>query len=520
MGIPSYFSFIMKNYKNIIKKREAVKVIHHLCMDCNSIIYDSFYDIEAEYNKRAFDLSTIEPKIIQLVIEKIEQLIVEISPEKTAFITFDGVAPFAKMNQQRKRRYKSSFMTRIPKMAQTIPSNDDKKIWNTTYITPGTQFMEMLSKKINAHFLSTDKLENIHYKINISCSDEAGEGEHKLFQWIRDTPLQEDTIAVYGLDSDLIMLSIFHKQFTDNIFVFREAPNFRNVLDDPNSIKEKEKEKLFMDIDKLSHCIFAEMGNTTQYNNIRVYDYIFICFLLGNDFLPHIISLNIRTIGIQMILDTYKNIIGKYQDRSLIHPITKDIQWKYVSIFINELSKKEHQNILQEHKIRDKFESWVWPNTGSKKDQDKIIENLPVIYRSEEKYISPKDSGWESRYYQSLFDIDYTNTEIYSICENYIEGLAWIFQYYTKGACNNQWSYKYHYAPLLEDLKKYIGKIDLTEIYKEKPMCSKEEQLKYVIPPDILSELFPNDITIKKTPIEYKLRWAYCRYLWEAHPLL
>ena len=518
MGIPSYFSFIMKNYKNIIKKRDDVNVIHHLCMDCNSIIYDSFYDIEVEYNKTKFDLSTIENKIIQSVIEKIEIIIMEITPEKSVFITFDGVAPFAKMNQQRKRRYKSSFMTKIPEFSQTIPSDNDKKIWNTTYITPGTQFMEMLSKTIYRHFKSISKLPSTLYKINISCSDEAGEGEHKLFQWIRDTPLQEDTIAVYGLDSDLIMLSIFHKQFTENIYVFREAPNFRNVVEDV--INEKEKDKLFIDIDKLSHCIFAEMGTAAQYDNNRVYDYIFICFLLGNDFLPHIISLNIRTIGIQMILDTYKHTIGKYYDRSLIHPISKEIQWKFVGIFINELSKKEHQNILQEHKIRDKFDSWVWPNTGSKKDNDKIIENLPIIYRSEEKYICPMEAGWQSRYYQSLFDIEYTNMEIYSICENYIQGLAWIFQYYTKGSLNNQWNYKYHYAPLLEDLKKYIGKIGLEEIYFEKPMSTKDEQLKYVIPCDILYELFPDDVSISKTPIEYKLRWAYCRYLWEAHPLL
>ena len=152
MGIPSYFSFIIKNYKNIIKKREQIPQIDHLCMDCNSIIYDSFYDIEAQYNKTAFDLSTIEMKIIESVIERIENLITEISPEKTVFITFDGVAPFAKMNQQRKRRYKSSFMTKIPELAQTIPSDSDKKIWNTTYITPGTQFMELLSKTIYQHF--------------------------------------------------------------------------------------------------------------------------------------------------------------------------------------------------------------------------------------------------------------------------------------------------------------------------------------------------------------------------------
>ena len=514
MGIPSYFSFIMKNYKSMIRKQDDISVIHHLCMDCNSMVYDAFYELETLYKKDPFNLSNIEEKIIQLVIEKIEKLIDEISPKKTVFITFDGVAPFAKMNQQRKRRYKSSFMTNIPNM---LGNTTEKKIWNTTAITPGTPFMEKLSTKIYQYFQTHNPKWNLYDKINISCSDQPGEGEHKIFQWIRDMSLHTETVAVYGLDSDLIMLSIFHKQYTNNIYVFREAPNFRGIIDDSFQVNEK----LFIDIHMLSKRIVSEMSTTVQYDSRCVYDYIFICFLLGNDFLPHIISLNIRTIGIQMILDTYKNTIGKYPDRSLIHPLSKEIMWKYVGYFITELAKKEHQNILQEHKMRDKFEHRVFPSKTQKEKED-LIENVPIIYRMEEKYICPEEQGWESRYYQTLFDVDPTQPVIYSICENYIEGLAWVFQYYTQGAKNNRWNYRYYYAPLLCDLKKYIGKIDLQEIYKDTPVCSNDEQLKYVVPPDILQELFPNDITIQqmeKTPV-FNLRWAYCRYLWEAHPIL
>jgi len=512
MGIPSYFSFIMKNYKSIINKQENISIIDHLCMDCNSIVYDSFAELEMLYKKTPFEVSTIETKLIILVIEKIEQLMDEISPKKTVFITFDGVAPFAKMNQQRKRRYKSSFMTNIPNM---LGNTSTKKIWNTTAITPGTPFMEKLSREIYQYFQKPKPKWDLYDKINVSCADKEGEGEHKIFQWIRDTPLQMETVAVYGLDSDLIMLSIFHKQYTKNIYVFREAPNFRSIIDESFQVNEK----LFIDIHLLSQRIISEMSTTVQYDFRCVYDYIFICFLLGNDFLPHIISLNIRTIGIQVILDTYKHTIGKYPDRSLIHPLSKEIIWKYVGYFITELSKKEHQNILQEHKMRDKFENRVFPSNTQKEKED-LIENIPIIYRMEEKYICPEEGGWESRYYQSLFDVKPIQPEIYSICENYIEGLAWVFQYYTQGVKNNRWKYRYYYAPLLCDLKKYIGKIDLQDVYKETPVCSNDEQLKYVVPPDILKELFPDDKTIDgKTP-EFNLRWAYCRYLWEAHPIL
>ena len=47
MGIPSYFSYIIKNYANIIRSLQSFPPgsFDHLYMDCNSIIYDSYHDI-------------------------------------------------------------------------------------------------------------------------------------------------------------------------------------------------------------------------------------------------------------------------------------------------------------------------------------------------------------------------------------------------------------------------------------------------------------------------------------------
>ena len=42
MGIPSYFSYIVKNHREIIQKINDLKIpIHNLYIDSNSIVYDS-----------------------------------------------------------------------------------------------------------------------------------------------------------------------------------------------------------------------------------------------------------------------------------------------------------------------------------------------------------------------------------------------------------------------------------------------------------------------------------------------
>ena len=46
MGIPAYFSYIIKNHSKIIKTIYSLNEVHNLYMDCNSIIYDAFYSLE------------------------------------------------------------------------------------------------------------------------------------------------------------------------------------------------------------------------------------------------------------------------------------------------------------------------------------------------------------------------------------------------------------------------------------------------------------------------------------------
>ena len=555
MGIPSYFSHIIKNYPQIIKKYNYYVQnnvdFHSLFMDCNSIIYDIVNAMDEETRNDP----NIENIIINLTLEKILEYILFIKPTNCVYIAFDGVAPFAKMNQQKTRRYKSQFM-------DIFLNGQSTNKWNTSNITPGTQFMKNLSIKLNEYF--SDKSIQNKTKVKewiISASDESGEGEHKLFQFIRKYPRKDENIVVYGLDSDLIMLSIFHYHLYNNCYIFREAPEFLkssiNIIGNSNAAtlrvaelesrlvsrddkastggisgtndKSNDSDSNFvMDIGLLRNSILSEMKFNEEQ---RIYDYVFLCFLLGNDFLPHFPALNIRTHGIVTLLEIYSTVFRKNPEKFLTKGNNTEqpkIEWKNVKLYVKELMKHEQQYIIEEYSSRDKFDHWKWNDEinekTTKEQRDKILQNLPIIYRKEEKYISPSENGWEERYYKSLFHN--SNHDIkQQICTNYLEGLEWVYMYYSGKGFDWRWSYAYSYPPLIKDLYMNIpNNNDVKFINQKRDFYPQHLQLAYVLPKS-QSKLLPKtvlEIVDKKYPQlyseePYEFQWAFCRYFWESH---
>ena len=221
-------------------------------MDCNSIIYDVVRNVNTK------DTS----QLIQQVISNIEAYIIKINPSNTVIIAFDGVAPFAKMNQQKTRRYKSAFMAKVDRAG---PSE-----WSTSNITPGTKFMDDLSAQMGKAFANTENKYKIK-KMIVTGSNETGEGEHKIFKYIRDNPDLSQNAMIYGLDSDLIMLAIFHRHLFNNGFIFREAPEFMK-----SAIKvEDSDEPYVLDMGLLGDSIMKDM-NCRFPDRRRIYDYVFM----------------------------------------------------------------------------------------------------------------------------------------------------------------------------------------------------------------------------------------------------
>ena len=542
MGIPSYFSHVVRRHREIIQRyvKKQIKV-DNLYLDSNSIIYDAVHALD---NQEQLDF---EERLIQAVCKKIAFYIHKICPLQRVIIAFDGVAPIAKLNQQRTRRYKSWFQEKVCAGAYSgSGAADVKEKWNTASITPGTSFMEKMGKAIAKTFASPKE-----YGLSViivSSSNEAGEGEHKIYKYMRDNAEyhKETTTVIYGLDADLIMLSLNHIQYAKQMFLHRETPEFIKSID---STLDTESDYLLC-INSMHKRVVDDMNVVGA--NVAGYGastYVFMCFLLGNDFLPHFPALNIRTNGLDRLMNAHKHVFQNKNGDFFVkgNEINcNELNWKNIRIWIEHLAKNENEYIKEEYELRGKYRvnnykrneykrneykkndykrnNSQQQQTNEKQSPSDILLDFPMREREIETYINPNEKGWESRYYKTLFDIEIDDARRKEICINYLEGLEWTMKYYTSGCPDWEWHYKYDYPPLLCDLIKYVPYFDTTFITtKPSSPVSPYVQLSYVLPRSSMN-LLPDTIhrALLKTHPEwygndYPLVWAFCKYIWEAH---
>lgn len=520
MGIPSYFSYIIKNHSCIVRKLSNFKDgVDNLYLDSNSIVYDTMYSLmnelhaktDTELNKMTKDV--FEMLLIEGICAKIEEYISNTQPRDSVIIAFDGVAPVAKLEQQRIRRYKSAFQKDIMKNFQ---KKQTKFEWEQSAITPGTEFMNKMGSMIKQHFSKRNDI-----NIRVSDSDECGEGEHKIFEHIRNNKEahQNKVTLIYGLDADLIMLSLNHLPIVKGIYLYRETPHFiKHINSDlvPN-------EHYVFNIPELADNIVDSMNSgrkTEQQKNNVIYDYIFLSFLLGNDFMPHFPSVNIRTSGIDILLNTYRATIGN-KNKYLTNG--KVIYWGNVRKLFEVLAEEEWKNLSNEYKIRRRWQK----RTITVVTDDDLLNKfnaIPIQNREVEECINPFEAGWEHRYYKHLFDVDITRELKKHICINYLECIEWTSKYYTSHCYDWRWHYKYDYAPLISDLLEYIPCFEM-EFIEDKGInpVTPLVQLSYVLPRKTLT-LLPNEVREKILQkydewyqFDYDFKWAFCKYFWESH---
>ena len=97
-------------------------------------------------------------------------------------ISADGVAPRAKMNQQRTRRFRKTKMNQSDIDSMSRMGLDYKEMFNSDKISAGTEFMQKLSlafKDFIEEKIKTDS-QWMDLKVIFTGSEVPGEGEHKV----------------------------------------------------------------------------------------------------------------------------------------------------------------------------------------------------------------------------------------------------------------------------------------------------------------------------------------------------
>lgn len=243
-----------------------------------------------------------------------------------------GVAPRAKMNQQRSRRFKSAreaqeMLEAAVKRGEPAP--DENIIFDSNCITPGTPFMARLGDHLR-FFVRRKLAEDPAWQrptIIFSGHDVPGEGEHKIMEYIRwgkRSPSWSPNTrhCLYGLDADLVMLSLVTHE--PHFVLLREIVSYggpnrgqpaREVLENPC----QEHFVLFQVgllrdyFDQEFRSALSGKKLTFEYDLERIVDdFVLFCMLVGNDFLPALPTMDIAEGSLDALFEIYKELLPSF----------------------------------------------------------------------------------------------------------------------------------------------------------------------------------------------------------------
>lgn len=406
MGVPALFRWLSNKYPKIISSvieelpqevdGEPIPVdttrpnpngeeMDNLYLDMNGIVHPCTHP-------EGRPPPANEQEMMLEVFKYTDRVVNMVRPRKLLMIAIDGVAPRAKMNQQRARRFRSAQEARendekkeeLQKLLarqQAKKGGDEvmkeeviQKTWDSNVITPGTPFMNILAASLRywiAYKLNTDPAWE-KMKIIISDATVPGEGEHKIMEFVRSqraSPEHDPNTrhVFYGLDADLIMLGLATHEphfriLREDVFFQESKPRTCRLCGQPGHKAEectgKAKEKngefdekqhaaplkpfIWLHVSVLREYLAAEMHVPQQpfpFDLERALDdWVFMCFFVGNDFLPHLPSLDIRENGIDTLIAIWRDNIpamGGY--------LTQDghVDLKRAQLILQGLAKQE-----------------------------------------------------------------------------------------------------------------------------------------------------------------------------------
>eukprot|EP01036_Dinobryon_divergens_P031378 gene31378-40766_t len=405
-----------------------------------------------------------EQEMFMRIFSYTDRLYKLVKPRKLMFLAIDGVAPRAKMNQQRARRFRSS-KEREALIADHVAKEGkmpELESFDSNCITPGTEFMHKLGIAFRRWIQYKQETDSFWRQngaeIVFSGPDVPGEGEHKVMDMIREQRRQEEEKqqylpgklrhCMYGLDADLIMLSLvtheplfvllrekINKRNKDamtfapedfellEVSVLRQMlkQHFRKLSDSGESYasantNEAAVEVVAVEDSSAGGPAVLRKKTIRNFDLERIIDdFVFMCFFIGNDFLPCDIADGSLNLMMTIYRDMLPQLGGYLTDKESIH-------LPRVELFLQEIARREPLYF-----------------------QQRAIEEQDDAYASDD---------YRKHYYKVKFGVDVNDhASVRKIVLSYLEGLYWVLTYYHRGCKSWTWFYPYLYAPLASDVR-------------------------------------------------------------------
>ena len=532
MGIAGFFIWLQRWYSECLKNLDydGSKLEAEMMKRWKGIGYDNFYvDMNGMIHPCCHDTAPrpepeSETEMIERIFDQLEKLVRVVQPRKCLVLAIDGVAPRSKLNQQRTRRFRAAhdrlrgeelYKQEAEKMMEehpSLPTPKWREKWDHNQITPSTAFMERVGQAIEWFILFKINTDPLWSEITVVFSDAhvPGEGEHKIMHYIRTLREQpgydpNTSHCIVGMDADLICLGLATHE--TNFCILRNCLT-ENFQQDPDKY-------CVFNITAFRNRLkkdFGSLGSNMQFERV-VDDFVFLCFFVGNDFLPHMPLINIKAKGIETLLDHY---VREFEQHGYL---TKkgEIRFNRVAEFLKnfvdqrhnelvELRRRTEANGMKVHerksermqKIRNELNSVLASlkpdKSNAQEVADAVVKLRVALIKEEEIVVSGKyplpfsygEDGYRDKYYQAMFGWDCNldtiegrnefESYVEALCLEYHRGMQWVLRYYTVGCPSWEWYYPFYYAPLLEDVAKYSEGVNV-EMQRGNPLRPLEQLL-------------------------------------------
>lgn len=424
-----------------------------------------------------------EADLIRETVVYLDRLIARVAPTETVLVCVDGVAPVAKLKQQRARRFKSAVSAeeeaRVVAAAKGVPYVPQER-WDTNAITPGTAFLQALTVALK------DYAARSRLRVVIDGAEQSGEGEQKLMAWIRATAAAAagdvGDVVVYGLDADLIVLALLaHATLGTRIALFREDTEFGGKV---KTDSMGDTEYTYLSIQHLAESLFAEFSAAGQDLRAFLLDYVGIVNLLGNDFIPH--GLNGREIARSDIEEMLR--IRQTRMRT---PLVVDGAYSYdglstlLSALLAERCEGEGLHVLHKY-IHSEREHRALATMKDPVDRALFLYNAePRSWGADAALVRRGADGrwvlvedWETHYDRlALLGVAPEHA-----AREYVRALAWTLAYYLGRPVDMEWYYALPNPPRVATLLAVLSPDLLVAPATARPALQPIEQLAMVLP--------------------------------------